>query len=71
MPKPYPQHKAIKVSITTTDGELIDSFIVTHWQSNPGDLDLSDDESDDCECVGSSASECILADRIRRYVEVA
>jgi hypothetical protein len=67
----YDAHKFIKLSITTPDGELLDSFYVADWRvehfdgleqygQNPDDVDA--------ESVHSRASEALLTERIRRYV---
>jgi hypothetical protein len=59
----YPGHKAVRVCITTIDGELLDDFIVCHYKS-PDSGSFSDEEN-----VGSHASNALLSERIERYVK--
>ncbi len=54
------RHRIIRLSITTKDGELLDAFDVRDWLDPRGDADT--------EAVGTTASESLLCERIRRYV---
>ena len=58
----YSRKPVVRISITTTDGEVLDTFDVAHWRAEC--------DSEDQESVGSHASEALLMDRIKRYVEV-
>lgn len=58
-----PKYKVVKVHITTEDGELLDSFAVTHWRDN------SVTTYEELEAVGSTLSNASLAQRIEQYVE--
>lgn len=53
----------IRITITTPDGTVLDQFPVCDWRH---ELD-----ADDFECTGSTASESVLAQRIRHWVEKA
>jgi hypothetical protein len=56
--------RTIKIFISHEDNTIIDSFLVEDYRTDRGeDCDL------DIENTGSPASESILIDRIRRYVE--
>lgn len=59
----YPKHKSIRLTVTTTDGEVLDTFSVSHWRTETN-TDIDDEES-----IGSIASEDLLVERIKRYVE--
>lgn len=56
-------HDRVKVSITTEDGELIDSFCLSDWLMCD-DLPPVDEE----ENCGSMASEALLMHRLKRWV---
>jgi hypothetical protein len=58
-------YRKVMVSITTADGEVLDSFPVCHFRSTEAESE------EDAECIGSNATESLLVARIRRYVEVA
>jgi hypothetical protein len=67
----FPKHLVVVVNITTPDGELLDRFPVTHWRYEERYEDIKggpDSGLEDCECVGSNASQSLLVERIARYV---
>ena len=56
--------KAVNISVTTLDGEMLDSFVVTHWKADVPDTP----QFEDAEAVGSNASESLLVARLRDRV---
>ena len=55
---------AAKVTVTTLDGVVLDSFVLTHWKNELPDMDQ------DQESFGSPASNSSLTYRLQRDVEV-
>lgn len=59
------KYKFVRVTVSTPDNEVLEDIQVCHWKSEDANS-FSDEEN-----VGSHASESLLIDRIRRYVEGA
>jgi len=53
--------KSVRVTIADLDGTVIESFVLCHWHS--------DDEDEDSESYGSTASESLLLHRITRHAK--
>ncbi len=60
-----PKYKAVRVTVCTLDGEVLDDFHVCHWKSDDAGS-FSDEEN-----IGSHASESLLVQRISQYVDRA
>jgi hypothetical protein len=57
----------IKITITTPDGTVLDTFLACHWRTKTS----ADEDDADFENFGSPASESLLMHRIRRAAEVS
>ncbi len=55
--------QAVRISVTTLAGEVLDQFVLCHWRTQVDD--------EDQENVGSHASNANLAERLSRYVAVS
>jgi hypothetical protein len=62
--EPAISNRKVFITISTHDGEVLDQFPICHFRSTEAESE------DDCECIGSHATESLLVHRIRRYVEV-
>ena len=63
----------VRVTLTSPDGEVLDTFFVAHWRRDLFQLiPLSDApffDAEDVESVGSKASEAMLCERVSSWVE--
>ena len=56
------KYKAVWVTISTPEGEILEDFHVIHYKSE-------EDVYEDVESVGTVTSEHLLLERFRRYIQ--
>lgn len=58
-------YEIVKVSVTTSEGILLDTFFLSHWKSPSAE----DENIEEQENIGSAASYSNLVHRLERFVK--